>query len=592
MNNKTQSLGALFKRLWAHFSVRRKWQFAILLCLMICTSFAEILNIGSFMPLMGVIIAPDKVFHDPRAHQFISFLGIKSPEALLIPAVIFFASIIVLTNGLRLLLLWGGTRLSSVIGADLSLQALRATLYQSYIVHIARNSSEIISGLGKVSAIVLIVNTLFTFLGSMIILSSILIGLIYLDPLIAAIFFGGFSLIYSLIILLTKKKLLMSSFLVSEESNKSGKLLQESLGGIRDILIDGTQEIYCEAFKKADRKSRFAQATIQIISGSPRFFMETFGLILILALATYLIIYGGGAQAAIPILATFGFAAQRLLPVTQNIYGSWAGIQGSRASLQDALNLLDQKIPQYLLSNEVQHPIPFEKKIELNNIFFRYRQEDGSKWVIDNLNLSIPKGSRIGLIGKTGCGKSTLLDIVMGLVSPDIGELRVDGHLINNTNHHIWQKHVSHVPQSIYLSDASIAENIAFGVPLEFIDFSRVQRAAEMAQIANVIEEWPLQYKTRIGERGVRLSGGQRQRIGLARAFYKGADLIVLDEATSALDVETEAAVMSAIDRLEDNITVIIIAHRLSTLKNCSLVVELKAGAIFRMGAYNDICKI
>jgi ABC-type bacteriocin/lantibiotic exporter with double-glycine peptidase domain len=590
MNKKAQSIISLLRGLWIHFTLRRKWQFTLLLCLMLITSFAEILNIGSFMPLIAIMINPDKIFNDPRAQPFISYVGFNSSEDLLIPAVLFFAVIVIITNGLRLFLLWGGTRLSNLMGSDLSVQALRATLYQPYIVHISRNSSEVISGLGKVSGLVLIINTLFTLLGSMIIFISILIGLLYLSPLVAIIFFGGFGFMYFVVILFTKNKLLISGTTIAEESNKSTRLLQESLGGIRDILIDGTQEIYCNAFKETDKKSRYAQATIQIVGGSPRFFMETFGLLLILSLAIYLIVNDGGVEAAIPILATFGFAAQRLLPVAQNIYGAWAGIQGSRASFEDALGLLNQRIPTQLKFRNSRHALPFDRQIELSNISFRYTEN--SKWVIDKLSLLIPKGARIGLIGKTGCGKSTLLDILMGLISPIQGELKVDDKIIDDNNRHLWQKHVSHVPQSIFLADASVIENIAFGIPLEFIDLSRVQKAAEMAQISNVIEEWPSKYKTRIGERGVRLSGGQRQRIGLARAFYKGADLIILDEATSALDSETEEAVMASIDALKEEITVIIVAHRLTTLKNCSSVIDLKNGNIFRTGAYNDICKI
>jgi ATP-binding cassette subfamily B protein len=209
--------------------------------------------------------------------------------------------------------------------------------------------------------------------------------------------------------------------------------------------------------------------------------------------------------------------------------------------------------------------------------------------VIKNLNLTITKGSRIGFIGTTGSGKSTLLDIIMGLLEPTEGILEIDGQPITMLNHRSWQSHIAHVPQAIFLADSTIEENIAFGVHKNQIDHERVRQAAQQAQIADTIETWPKQYKTFIGERGIRLSGGQRQRIGIARALYKQADLIIFDEATSALDNETEEAVMQAIENLSDDLTILIIAHRLSTLKNCTNIIELSGGEIKRVGSFELI---
>jgi len=203
--------------------------------------------------------------------------------------------------------------------------------------------------------------------------------------------------------------------------------------------------------------------------------------------------------------------------------------------------------------------------------------------------LTIKKGDRVGFVGPTGSGKSTLLDIVMGLLQPTDGAIQIDNQLITPDNQHLWQKHIGHVPQSIYLSDSSIEENIAFGVPKERIDFKRVKQAAEQAQIKDMIESLPQGYKTFVGEGGVRLSGGQRQRIGIARALYKRIDVIIFDEATSALDNETEEVVMNAIENLSKKLTILIIAHRLTTLKNCSYIVKLKDGAIKDIGSYQEM---
>ncbi len=261
-------------------------------------------------------------------------------------------------------------------------------------------------------------------------------------------------------------------------------------------------------------------------------------------------------------------------------------MRGGQAGLSDALDLLDQALPDHADAPAAK-PLIFRRAIEFERIGFRYAEDQ--PWVFRGLNLVIPKNSRIGFIGSTGSGKSTLLDVLMGLLDPSEGELKVDGKPLRPEDLRAWQAHIAHVPQSIFLADASISENIAFGVPLDQIDIQRVRRAAQIAQIASTVESWSQQYDTVVGERGVRLSGGQRQRIGIARALYKQADVIVFDEATSALDEDTERAVMHALDSLEGELTILIVAHRLSTLRNCSQVVELADGAVKRVGTYEEV---
>lgn len=309
-------------------------------------------------------------------------------------------------------------------------------------------------------------------------------------------------------------------------------------------------------------------------------------MVLIALLAYVLFQQSDGASKAIPVLGALALGAQRLLPVLQQAYGAWTSILGGQASLQDVLELLDQPLPDYANQPPVE-PQSFQQQIRLNNISFRYSPH--SPWVLENINLTIFKGGRVGIIGATGSGKSTLLDIVMGLLQPTNGELKIDDQVITTGNHRAWQAHIAHVPQAIFLADSSIEENIAFGVPKDQIDHERVKLAARQARIADIIETWPQQYKTFVGERGIRLSGGQRQRIGIARALYKRADVIIFDEATSALDNETEQAVMQAIEGLSENLTILIIAHRLTTLKNCTQIVELTSTDGLRVRNYQDI---
>jgi ATP-binding cassette subfamily B protein len=446
----------------------------------------------------------------------------------------------------------------------------------------------VINGIsGKANGVIysIIVPTL-TLISSSVMLVAILIALLSVQPVIALAAFGGFGLIYAVIIRLTRKQLLVDSLCAARETTQVIKSLQEGLGGIRDVLIDGSQAAYCQIYRNADLPLRRAQGSSLFISSSPRYGMEALGMLLIAALAYSLAQQANGIGKAIPILGALALGAQRLLPVLQQAYGAWTQMNSGQVSLKDTLELLDQPLPDYA-NHPIAEKLPFNHTITLNQLDFRYSLQ--TPYVLKQLNLTITKGSRVGFIGTTGSGKSTLLDIVMGLLQPTSGTLEIDGQSITLINQRAWQLHIAHVPQAIFLADSTIEENIAFGVPKDKIDHLRAKQAAQQAQIADSIESWPKKYQTFVGERGVRLSGGQRQRIGIARALYKQANVIIFDEATSALDNETEQAVMQAIENLSQDLTLLIIAHRLTTLRNCNQIIELGDGGIKRIGAYHDI---
>jgi ATP-binding cassette subfamily B protein len=278
--------------------------------------------------------------------------------------------------------------------------------------------------------------------------------------------------------------------------------------------------------------------------------------------------------------------AQRLLPCLQQLYYSWASITGYQVSLADTIALLDQPLPEEFLQPTTT-PLFIQDAIRLDAVRFRYTGE--GPWVLDGLNLVISKGARVGFVGSTGSGKSTTLDLLMGLLIPTEGQLLVDGQAVSGNRLSAWQRSIAHVPQSIYLADTTLAENIAFGIPAETIDMERVQRAARQAQIADFIEKSPEGYQAYVGERGVRLSGGQRQRIGIARALYKQASVLVLDEATSALDNSTEQSVMDAIGGLNSDLTILLIAHRITTVRHCDFIVELEHGRVVSQGTYEQL---
>jgi ABC-type multidrug transport system fused ATPase/permease subunit len=384
----------------------------------------------------------------------------------------------------------------------------------------------------------------------------------------------------------SRRQLKKNAQIISDNSTKSIKYLQEGLGGIRDILIDGSQEIYLQQFNKADICLRAAQGSNVFISQYPRYAIESIGMVMIAFLAIFLIDDQGGLAGAIPILGLLAVGAQRILPILQQVFSAWAAFKGNQASLEEILMYLGQKT--FTPENFVEgFTIEFNETVSFKDVAFKY--QSASVEVLSGINILIKKGSKVGIIGKTGSGKSTLLDILMGLLEPSSGEIYVDSHRISEEYRRLWQKNVAHVPQSVYLADATIKENIAFGVPLEKIDISRVRKVAAQAQLSHFIDGLPHAYETRVGERGAQLSGGQRQRIGIARALYRRAELIIFDEATSALDEDTENNVMKAINSLDKNLTLVIVAHRISTLKNCDVIYEILDGALIEAPKFNAI---
>ena len=578
----------LLGRLWLAFSTKRRRQFKLVLGLTIVCSFAEVVSIGALLPFLGALTAPNRIFNTPFFHPIFEGLGLINASQIILPLSILFGVAALFAGAMRLILLWASTRFAFSAGADLSYSIYQQTLYQDYETHSSRNSSEVVNAITSkahgiiYSAILPVLNLL----SSIVMTIAILTTLFLIEPVIALISFTTFGLIYGLIASFSRKQLLIDSARIARNSSSVIKLIQEGLGGIRDILIDGSQQVYFRAYRKADLPLRKAQGNVQFVSQYPRYLMESLGMVLITFLAYFLVERDDGIALAIPILGALALGAQRLLPILQQAYTAVTSIRGGQISLQDAIALLDAPFLNQATSGAVR-PIVFEKQFCLNQVSFRYTKN--TPLVLKDLTLVIEKGSCVGFMGPTGSGKSTLIDIIMGLIQPTNGSLEIDGVPISSTNNRSWQAHIAHVPQAIFLADSTIQENIAFGVPKEEIDFPRVIKAAEQAEIAVAIEGWPSKYETLVGERGVRLSGGQRQRIGIARALYKNADVIIFDEATSALDNETEKGVMKSIEGLSGNLTILIVAHRLSTLKNCSKIVEIDGGKIKQIIAYSAI---
>jgi len=577
------SVGRLFMKLPA----RRRRQLVGVLGLMLVGAVAEVMALGAVLPFLGLIADPGRVSHYPLLARAFQLLGWRDTGSLLIPATILFVTVAILAGAVRILLSWTSTRFVFSVGYDLGTQVYWRMLHQPYRYHLGRNTSEVVAAISKVQTVTNgVLLPLMQGMTSIIIGLFIVATLIFVNPVVSLTAFGAFGALYAGVAYAAQRRLRANSKVIAATATLRVQAVQEGLGGIRDVLIDSTQAVFLRKFARYDQQLRRAQATNTFIAAFPRFAIEAAGMVLIALMALYMNTRPGGLAGALPVLGALALGAQRLLPLMQLIYTGRTQLVGNRQVLQDVLDLLEAPIPEEYLPDTPREPVPFEKSIALKNVWFAY---DSATPVLRNLNFTIRKGAKVGFIGKTGSGKSTTIDLIMGLLEPTKGSVQIDGKALNARTRRGWQQQIAHVPQAIFLSDSSIAENIAFGVDREKVDMDRVREAARKAALSEFIEAMPQQYDTAVGERGVRLSGGQRQRIGIARALYKRASVLVFGEATSALDNQTESAVMEAIAALGRDLTVILIAHRLSTVAVCDEVIRLEAGEVADKGDYEQV---
>jgi ATP-binding cassette, subfamily B, bacterial PglK len=426
-------------------------------------------------------------------------------------------------------------------------------------------------------------------MSNVLVATSIVGFLVFVDPLVSLLATGLLGGGYSLIYLRLRGRLRDLGERMLKVNGERFHIAQEATGGIKDIKLMALESSYVRQFSdKAYRRARFT-ARIQIMSELPRFALEaiTFGTLLGIVLVL-LLRSDGEIAGIIPTLGIFAFAVMRLLPALQQMYNSLANLRSGRAVLDHIVADFGKIEPGSPSSAPEAAPLRLEKALELAAVSFRYASADRPS--LNDLSLTIPARTTVGLVGGTGAGKTTVVDLILGLLSPDAGELRVDGTPVSAANLRGWQKTLGYVPQAIYLTDDTVAANIAFGVPRKDIDMAAVERAARAAALHDfVTTEMSKGYDTMVGERGVRLSGGQRQRIGIARALYRNPSLLIMDEATSALDNITERAVMEAVQNIRADTTIILIAHRLSTVKDCDQIFLMEKGRVVAQGTYDEL---
>ena len=560
---------------------------ALTLILSLLGAAAELVTIGAVLPVLAIAAAPESIGRLPYVGEMLGDVSRALNVSPIAAAALALAVAAACATAIRLLLSWVTQQFAFGLQNELVMRIFGRVLRQPYGWYLKQNSSALIAAFSQVHMVTVgIILPMLTAITSAVMAIVVIAFLIAVDPASALVAAGFIGLIYIGISLVIRGTVNRVSVGIGEIWDGRIRTMQETLGGMRDILLDQSQPIFEERMRRLEDQQQRLMVTANVLQAAPRLVVEG-GVIIMVAL--FAVWYGtreGGVIAAIPVLGALALGAQRLLPMIQAVYQGWSGTSLHNESLHRVVSLLDTPIDPTVRLQPGTVVEPFERSIALEGVTFGYGRGQNA---LSDIDLVIRKGERIGLIGKTGSGKSTTVDLIMGLLRPERGRLAIDGETIGWESLARWQAQIAHVPQAIFLTDNSIASNIAFGLADEDVDHGRVRDAARKAGLGDFVSTLPDGLETLVGERGIRLSGGQRQRIGIARALYKRASLLVLDEATSALDDETEAAVMDAVAGLSSDLTIILIAHRLSTVANCDRIYRLVDGRIADQGSYEQV---
>lgn len=570
----------LIRNIWVEIPIIRRRQLKILVVLMTFSSVLEVVSIGLVIPFLGLLLNPLKFSELSWMKGFLQTARLSDSNDLALTFTALFCITFLLAGAIRMFTQWLNLRISFGIGAELGTVLFIRTIHQSYSAHISRNTGDVINTITvKMAYLMASINHALNLTASIIVVILIAIVLMIASPVNTLLIICVLSASYFSLNKITKKILINKSEIISTNSSRVAKILQESFGGYRDMIIDNSHKMHINEFNVANKSLWKADSTIRFIASSPRNIIEIIGFIL-LSIIAYSLTRSNGENlvGALPLIGALVLAIQKLLPAMQGIYSSWIGIRGSHSMISDAINLMHKASSEIKCMDSSCDNFKFNHHIYFRDVNFKYALD--LPHTLMSVNLKIEKNQIIGVMGLTGSGKSTFVDLIMGLLQPTSGDIFIDNELLDEMNIRCWQNKITHVPQTIYLKDASIKENIAFNLDEDLIDMDRVIRATEQAGISSYIQSLPDKYNTSVGERGVRLSGGQRQRIGIARALYRDSNVIILDEATSALDEETENDIINSIKLLKSKHTIVIISHRRNTLRICDRVLEVNDGYI------------
>lgn len=580
------------KQLYELFTPNERKKALILFILSLLSAFSQAIGVFSIFPFINVLMNPDYITNNATYSYFYDLFNFSSTNYFMIALGFLIFMVMVGSNFLTALTLWFKTRFVFNRNHEMSKRLLEVYLGRDYEFFLTRNTSElaknILAEVNQLTQNYLI--SLFEIVISGFVLVFIIIAIIIIDPVVTSIAIAFFGIVYLAINYFVKKGLISRGEKRFEANKERYRMAIEALSSIKTTKILGVENFYL--YRYSNNSARFAKynSYAAVAGQMPKYIIEAIAFGGLVFFMTLQLALGNDVNSLIPVVSVLALAGYRMLPAIQIVFLSASKIYYNRPILDKIYeDTFDFRYHTKVKMKDDSSKIELTNSIILQDVWFSYDSSE-SKKVLKSINLEIKRGESIGLIGTSGAGKTTLVDIIMGLLIPQSGHIKIDDTIINKSNVHAWQKHIGYVPQVIYLSDDTVANNIAFGIGDSSIDMSKVKKAAELAALDTFIqEELPNGYNTVVGERGIRLSGGQRQRIGLARALYNNPKVLILDEATSALDSNTETAVIEAIENASKNRTVIMIAHRVTTLKNCDYIYKINKGVIESKVIYSNL---
>lgn len=584
----------MFKRLKTLFKLltsEQRKRLIRLQFLVVLMAFAEVAGVAAIGPFMALVGDISLLEGDGQLAQLYASSGFENPRDFLFWLGIAVLIALTAAAAVSMFTIWRLSLYAAQVGAEISTRLYKHYMQQSWLFHVSGSSSELTNRISQESNRItnLVIQPLMQMNAKGVLAIVMAMAIFAFNPFVALIGLLVFGLAYVVLYKTVRRRLSSNGRDISQSNQQRFKLMNEGFGGIKDTLLLGRQAEFNQLFRKSSKKLGRAQGITRALSQAPRYAMELVAFGAVIFLVLYLLSeYDGNLGSILPVLSVYALAGFKLLPAFQQMYTSLAQVKGNISSFDSIEEDLaaSQNIEDIKPSFEAGKLSP-KKLIKLDNVSFNY--PDKEEKALDALTLEIPVNQVIGLVGASGSGKSTAIDILLGLIEPQNGSLIVDGKEVNGQRKRSWQNNVGFVPQAIFLADSSIRENIAFGIPPEEIDETRVTQAAQMAHLDELLDRLPEGLNTRVGERGIQLSGGQRQRIGIARALYDDAEVLVLDEATSALDGITEKLVMDAIHDFSGKKTIIMIAHRLATVKKCDCIYLLDNGKVIDKGKYQDL---
>jgi ATP-binding cassette, subfamily B, bacterial PglK len=585
----------LARDIWSVLTPRqRRWMLAAQL-LSIVMAFSTVSGIAAIAPFFAVFGQPDLIDRNALLHWAYVHGGFPDKRAFVAALGIAFIAVMVLANLVNVVGALAENRLALRIGTELQSALFAEYLSRPYSFHVHANGTTLFNNILYETARLTngILRNTFMLVTNLLTAAFIMLSILMLSPMIALAMLVGLAGGYALIYFTLRHRLLQLGQTQSRSAIEQAQILHESFGSIKEIIVLQAQNFFHGRFERASKSFSLAAAFSRVVAENPRYFMECVAAVGLVALALVLSGRGEGGGPWLGQLTFLAFAAHRLLPVLQLIFAASVNIRAGRAGLEliapDLRRARSHASTPAVLPTDPAWEMRPQQEIRLADVSFRYAPDQ--PWALRRVCLQIPARASIGIVGVNGSGKTTLVDVIVGLLVPSEGRVEVDGCALDEANRAAWQSRIAYVPQNMFLLDASIAQNIAFGIPDVEIDRRRLSEAARLAQLDELIETLPAGYDHRVGERGIQLSGGQRQRIGIARALYREAAVLVFDEATSALDGLTEQELMATLGQLRGRCTTVLIAHRMNTVRACDIIFELENGTVIGSGTYDALLK-